>query len=198
MMGKLTLSSRIIATLLGESPFETAWSQFVSKVTGKNNFSMNYAMEHGNKYESEAVEMYKLVTKNEVETPKNIFKHDKYDFITGAIDGIVNDNIILEIKCPYRNQYPEMNESFEICKFYWCQVQIYMEILDKDETHFVEYYRKLDNNISFRWKIIKRDKEWFAMILPKAIKFYDEIKLYREIGIEKHPVQAAIDNWNDK
>jgi hypothetical protein len=175
-MTRLTLSARIIGTLLGYSPFQSSWAQFVEKVTGKSTFCMNDAMRHGNKYEDQ-----------------------EFVYITGKLDGIVTmadgKRIVLEVKCPYRNTLPDSNlTDFEVSKFYWAQMQIYMEILDLDEAHYVEYYRK-EGRVLFRWKSVIRDKDWFKSVLDQIKRFHKEIEQYKEKGIEEHPVYKTIGNW---
>ena len=202
----VTLSSRTIGTLLGYSPFQTPWECFLEKVTKNCKFSTNAAMSHGIKYENEAVQLYTLSTKNKVDLPNNIFKHKDNNWMTGKVDGIVNlkdgKKAILEVKCPYRKKWPDVQKEWNVDKFYWCQVQLYMEILNLDSTHFVEYYRhpeKLQSGESlFRWKTINRDTNWFNSQFPKIEKYYKEICLYSEIGIDRHPVYKSIKEWEDK
>lgn len=198
---KITLPSRIIATLLGKSPWQTPWQCFVERVTGKCNFSTNAAMQHGLKYESDAVEVYKLHTKNRVQLHKETFHHPEFHFITGKIDGLITTKngkkAILEVKCPFTKKFPNPNEDFcEISNFYWTQVQIYMEILGVGETHFVEYYRQ-ENRSLFRYQIIYRDLMWFQETIPKIKKFHREITHYKNIGIEMHPVYEVIQRWEN-
>ncbi len=200
-MRKVTLSARTIGTLLGKSPWQTPWQCFIEKVTGNSAFSTNAAMQHGLRYESQAVDSYRIHTKNEVETPTKTFVHPSYSFITGKIDGLVTkDNgkkAILEIKCPYTKKFPDSNDQeWSVKDFYWIQVQIYMEILNVNETHFVEYYID-DNRSLFRMKTITRDKQWWFDNQPTIENRYKEILLYKEIGLEKHPVYRTIKLWEN-
>lgn len=195
-MKKITLSSRTIGALLGKSKWKTPWETFVEKITGRNNFCTTTAMSHGIKYENEALKQYENHTGNKVDGKGKLIVHPEYSYITGKIDGFVDDSgILLEVKCPYTKKFPDPNEEeWDIDDFYWVQVQIYMEIMRVNETHFIEYYR--DSNRSFfRYKSIYRDSEWFAGVYPKIEKYYDEIIQYKEIGIDNHPIYKMIGEW---
>ena len=48
-----------------------------------------------------------------------------------------------------------------------------------------------DENYTINIVEVKRDREWFARELPKMKEFWDNIKLYREIGIESHPKYSS-------
>ena len=199
---RVTLSARTIGTLLGKNPWQTPWQCFVEKVTGKSAFSTNAAMQHGLRYEKQAVDVYKVQTQHEVETPKETFVHPSYSFITGKIDGLITKKdgkkAILEVKCPYTKKFPDSNDKdWEVKEFYWIQVQIYMEILNIGETHFVEYY--FDNNRSlFRSQVIFRDQHWWHINQPKIERWYKEIVFYKDMGLEMHPVYEVIKQWERK
>lgn len=188
------LSARTIGTLLGKSRWQTPWQCFCEKVTGIRSFSTNAAMNHGLKYEKTALDIYSIHTGNEYSMVGKSIAHPSYDFITGKIDGFVESkDILLEVKCPYNKKMPD---EFVVDDFYWIQVQIYMEILNINETHFIEYYRTNDVS-SMRYKSIFRDKKWFEEIFPNIDKYYNEINLYKEIGIKNHPVYKVVDDWED-
>ena len=162
-MSNFNISARNIGSLLGKCPWNDRWKTFLKIV--KINKDSSKATQHGIKYESEAINMYKLVSgNNDITIDKKICRHPKYKHLTGQVDGIVNlendKKAILEVKCPYTDII--FNPlKFEVKELYWIQVQIYMEIHNIDICHFCEYYRFDDNNIFFRWKEIERDIKWF-------------------------------------
>lgn len=206
---KITLSARTIGTLLGYNKRNTPWKHFVEKSTKSYSTTSIQAINHGNKYEREAIHMYSLVTGRNVSLVNTLFYHKEYKWLTGAVDGIVdlgnNNKAILEVKCPYVKQFPNPNQKdWGIDDFYWSQVQIYMEILGIDKTHFVEYYRKepalaeeetCGQSYLLRWKNIKRDRAWFRDNLPVIERYYKEITYFTENGIEKHPIYDAMKKW---
>lgn len=196
----LKLSSRTIGTLLGFSRWQTPWQCFKEKVTKKSFCNITPAMLHGIKYEKDAIAIYSIHTKNKCSMFGKSIEHPKYSFITGKIDGFIEDkNILIEVKCPYKKKnFDEnmFNKNFNIDKFYWVQVQIYMEIMNINETHFIEYYRS-DNVSHMRYKSIFRDKQWFIDTIPMIKRYYNEILFYKKVGIDKHPVENFIKNWEN-
>ncbi len=202
-MNKLTLSARTVATLLGKSPWNSSWNHFKEKVTKKCSFSTSTAMQHGLKYESEALMMYQIQSGNFlINHPNKTLTHPDFEWLTGKIDGIAvkkgnGEQVIIEVKCPYSKKFPNPNENdWKPIDFYWIQVQLYMEILNINETHFCEYYKD-NSRCMFRWKVITRDKSWFEKNIPKILKIKDEILHYRKVGIDEHIVQKTINEWEE-
>lgn len=200
-MDKTTLSSRTVATLLGKSPWKSSWTHFKEKVTKKCLYSTSPAMQHGLRYESQALLMYQIESGNSFMTHSNkTLSHPEYVWLTGKVDGIAKkkdseEMVIVEVKCPYSKKFPDPNENdWNPIDFYWIQVQVYMEILDINETHFCEYYKDIERSM-FRWKVIYRDNSWFEKNIPKISKIRDEIIYYKEFGIDEHIVQKTINEW---
>lgn len=174
-MSNFNISARNVGSLLGKCPWNDRWKTFLKII--KNSKESSKATQHGIKYESEAIDMYKLVSgNNSITIDKKIFRHPKYKHLTGQVDGIVNlDNnkkVILEVKCPYTDIIFDPLK-FEVKELYWIQVQIYMEIHNVDLCHFCEYYRFDNNNIFFRWKEIERDPIWFDELIKTMDNFID-------------------------
>ena len=79
----------------------------------------------------------------------------------------------------------------KIPKYYEAQVQINLEVCDLEEAAFIEYRpaSMTDNKEPILNVVhIKRDKLWFAEILPTLEKLWKEIMHYREAGVETHPM----------
>ena len=174
-MSNFNISARNIGSLLGKCSWNDRWKTFMKVV--KDNRKSTKATQHGIRYESEAIDMYKVVSGNKsVTIDKKIVRHPKYKHLTGQVDGIVDldddRKAILEVKCPYTDIIFDPLK-FEVKPLYWIQVQIYMEIHNVDICHFCEYYRFDDNNIFFRWKEIDRDPEWFEELVGVMDNFMD-------------------------
>jgi hypothetical protein len=107
---------------------------------------------------------------------------------------------IIEVKCPLKSDRAETLTLDNIPKYYWSQCQVYMEMLDCDTTHYVEYYIE-PNGKKNSGKIyileIKRDKQWWDSSLPKIMAFYEEMKKYCEKGsLNSHPIRIAEQKWD--
>jgi len=152
-----------LSNILGANKWKSAWSEFL-RLNGKTSLNPS---QHGSKYESEAIEVYKAVTGNSVRTGCSTVTHPKYTFLNGQIDGLVTTpsgkQAVLEVKCPQpRNLNPMV---FVVPHSYWLQMQAYMELYELDEAHYCEYYKIGDANVHFRWKTVRREKQWTRDIL---------------------------------
>lgn len=208
-----TITARDFSSILNLNPFETAYECLKSKII-KKNFYGNKFTEHGNKYESYAIKMYENYTGNKVETQQLSCKHPKYEWITGRVDGVTilnkqpqkqkkrklnaNMDCIVEIKCPMKKpEAPLTHKTIPI--YYWIQCQVYMNILNYDIAHYVEFYIN-PNDDQDKGEIfyleIQRDKKWWKTTLPKIKKFYKEVLKYHENGnLENHPIRIEEKKW---
>ena len=213
------INARDFATILNINPYQTPFQLLESKIENKYPFFGNKFTEHGNKYEKVAIKTYEIETGNEVDSKQKNTKHKQYDWITGRYDGVTcikkkktkkrkrqeyeNENeqpiCIIEIKCPLKKDRIEPLTIDNIPKYYWSQCQVYMNMLDCDTAHYVEYYIEpnADEQSGKLYYIeIKKDNQWWEESLPKIEKFREEIKKYFEKGsLDEHPVRIAEKEW---
>ena len=188
------LTSSDAASILGINPYSKYEDVLFDKCGISKEFKGNVATLHGQKYEDSAIELYSrtigvknynfgLITYDQVHKEKETY-NSEYSFLAGSPDGIsefddLSETILLEVKCPYRRKI----KMGEIPKYYVPQVQLNMFICDLEVADFIEYKPPDVLNIVR----INRDDEWLNENLPKLKNFWDEVKYYREVGIEKHP-----------
>lgn len=118
------------------SPFDTLESYIINKCDSYFNigkgFVSNKYTEWGNKYEPIAVQLY-TKEKNTHVLEFGFIQHSRLKWLGASPDGITNDGIMLEIKCPYSRKlssYPPI--------YYWVQCQIQMEVCNLNECDFLE------------------------------------------------------------
>ena len=205
------LTSSDAASALGINPY-SSYDELVFKKCGIcKPFTGNVATRHGEKYEDEAIEHYcnvmgmvnyefGLIPYSDV-TREN---HDhQLDFLAGSPDGIAlpcvynssTKPVLLEVKCPFRRKPIQ-----GYCpKYYYPQVQLNMLICNLEISDFIEYIPKTKK--LYITRIFKND-EWIQNNIPKLIKFWDEVKMYRTQGINTHPdyekTKARIDKYLKK
>jgi hypothetical protein len=86
----------------------------------------------GNKYESVAVLIYEY--RNNVKVLEfGCLKHPFINFLGASPDGITEDGIMLEIKCPSTREITGIPPPY-----YWCQVQGQLEVCELDRCDFLE------------------------------------------------------------
>ena len=192
------ISSRDFATILGENPYETPWTLLEKKVENKHRFTGNSFTQHGIKYEKEAIETYEYYSTTKVNSDLKNMKHKDYEFITGRPDGISDSECIIEIKCP--NKKKDKLTPEEIPRQYFYQCQVYMEMMNREICHYVEYYANEKTQArDFQYCSIIRDRQWFKTIMPIIQKFHEEIKKYCDLGncLDTHPIRLCQTAWEN-
>lgn len=86
----------------------------------------------GQRYESIASDIYSLMNKVKV-LEFGLISHETLDWLAASPDGITEEGIMLEIKCPYRRKITGIPPLY-----YYQQVQIQLEVTDLDYCDFLE------------------------------------------------------------
>jgi putative phage-type endonuclease len=153
--------------ILGCSPFSTreqTLKEMLSMATGRGSmFRGNVATQWGNMHEKDGIDWYESRT-GWIVTPYGFFVHPEYDWLGYSPDGVVNENVLIEVKCPYSQKIPD-----HIPEHYFAQVQIGMEVLDLDSCDFI--YWTPNEQRAFT---LHRDPHWFAKNLTKLKSFVDD------------------------
>ncbi len=88
---------------------------------------------HGKLYEPIATRFYSI-NKNCNVNEFGLITHSKLPWLAASPDGITDDGVMLEIKCPLSRKIILDSIPFG----YWLQTQIQMEVCDLDECDFLE------------------------------------------------------------
>jgi len=135
----------------------------------------------------------------EYNIPKTGKKRKRQTFDNNTANKRKKNMCILEVKCPLKPDRKEPLTIDNIPKYYWSQCQVYMEMLDCDTTHYVEYYiepKGKKNSGKIYILEIERDKQWWKESLPKILAFYEEMKLYCDKeSLDTHPIRVAEKKW---
>lgn len=212
------INARDFAIILDLDPYMTSYELLENKVENKHPFFGNKFTDHGIKYERIALNMFEKETNNIVDDKQSNIKHSQYSWITGRVDGVLKNEKyidenkhkkrkinykIVEVKCPYkldRDKNIYLTED-TMPKHYWAQCQVYMEMMNIDETIYIEFYIKPDaseDSGKLYYTTVKRDKQWWEDSLPKIQLFYEEMVKYCNIGsLETHPIRIAENIWKN-
>jgi putative phage-type endonuclease len=95
-------------------------------------FTGNAVTRHGNKYENIVSKIYEQKYNTRV-WEFGLIQHPAYSYIGASPDGITPDGVMVEIKCP---QMRKINGI--VPRYYWCQVQVQLEVADLEECDFFE------------------------------------------------------------
>jgi len=165
------LTASDLASALGVNFFKGPDSLILEKC-GYKKFSGNENTARGIRLEPIVRDMYdaKYNTKtHEI----GLLVHPEYQWLGGSPDGVTNEGILIEIKCP-KKLCPKIPE------YYYPQVQLLMEIMDLEECDFVQYCEEKDSMTVLR---VPRSREWFREKLPIMKRFWDTVLYKREHGL---------------
>jgi putative phage-type endonuclease len=167
------------ASAIGDNHYESIDS-FVKKKVLKTKWGGNAATAHGTLLEPFVRDLYDQRF-GKTTTEIGLVQHPDYPFIGGSADGITDDGILLEIKCPLTRKI-----EHKVPKYYMPQIQLLLEILDFEDCDFVQYRPAGpagDPPEEFDVVRVKRDREWFKQKLPILQAVWDKVLKGREHGL---------------
>ncbi|MBO0477931.1 YqaJ viral recombinase family protein [Vagococcus sp. DIV0080] len=158
-----------IATVLGLNKWHSPYQLWLEK-TGQIEleFRESEPAYWGNVLEEVVANEFQERTGKKVRRRNQVFIHTDYPFLRANIDrDVVGENAILE--CKTANAYLAKDwEEEEIPLAYICQVQHYMNVLNRDYA----YIAVLIGGQKFIWKKIERDQELIDLITTRLIQFW--------------------------
>lgn len=143
--------------------YKIAWERLlkegnISDGLGRMNVN-SAAMSHGNDFEPEAILKYIERTGNDVNYEQAFVKHD--DWIGGTPDGYVDDDGLIEVKCPYNggNHLQCILTGQVYNSDYIYQMQGYLWITGRQWCDFVTYDPDLIESLQLNIIRVPRDEE---------------------------------------
>lgn len=181
-----------ISSAIGENPYEST-DAFIKKKVLRTKWAGNAATAHGTLLEPLVRDMYDEMTGRKTHEI-GLVQHRLYPWLGASPDGITEDGILVEIKCPLSRKI-----EAKVPKYYLPQVQLQLEITDLEVCDFVQYrpqgtitediggeiLTRLDPSKPREFVIVqvKRDRNWFAANLPVMQKAWDRIVAGRTRGL---------------
>lgn len=161
----VTIGGGDVASLLGVNPY-CSRDLLVSRksAVGKRR---NPALDHGTRYEGEAIELDEREFGKTVLRPPHRY-HTEYPFLGCSPDGVTTDEELLEVKCPLTRKV-----SSRVPPMYMPQLQISLEILDLEMAHYVEY---VVHSCFLQVIEVERDRKWFRKHLGTLCSAAKEIE----------------------
>ncbi len=127
--GMITASD--LATAINENPYSSPFD-LIKKKCKLTGYQPNKFTEWGVKYEPVADLIYEYKYHKKI-IEFGLLKHDTIDILGASPDGITNDGIMVEIKCPFSREITGI-----VPHYYWVQIQIQLEVCDLEWCHFEE------------------------------------------------------------
>lgn len=153
-----------------------------------SNFTGNVYTKYGSDNEDNALNDFMKIVGITVKSC-GLFVHRNYPFLAASPDGLIADDGIVEIKCPYkaRNLLPEDAIEQKLIQFatfvdgnfrlkrsdkYYYQVQGQLFVTGRKFCYFIVWTPH-----GFLYEKIERDEECWRKMLPKLERFYFEYLL---------------------
>lgn len=148
--------------------YKIAWERLlkqgnISNGLGRLNVSSR-EMQHGNDYEGQALLKFQEETGLEVVPNTGFHKHD--DWIGGTPDAFVEDDAIVEVKCPWNggNHIYSLLNKVVYNDDHMYQIQGYLWITGRKKCYFVTYDPDLIDELQLNIIEVGRDEEMISGI----------------------------------
>jgi len=162
-----------ISSAIGENPYESI-DAFIKKKVLRTKWAGNAATAHGTLLEPLVRDMYDEMTGHKTHEI-GLVQHRVYPWLGASPDGITEDGILVEIKCPLTRKI-----EAKVPKYYLPQVQLQLEITDLEECDFIQYRPEPKEFVIVR---VKRDRDWFAKNFEAMQKAWNRIVTGRDHGL---------------
>ena len=170
------------ASAIGESRYESE-DAFVKKKVLRTKWAGNAATAHGTLLEPFVRDLYDQKF-NRKSHEIGLVQHREYPWLGASPDGVTEDGILVEIKCPLTRKIEP-----KVPAHYLPQVQLQLEITDLDECDFVQYRPASAEGAvparpeEFVVVRVHRDREWFARALPILERVWKRVLKGRAEGL---------------
>jgi putative phage-type endonuclease len=173
--GRITASS--VGAILGLSPFmkpKDVMRQMVREYHGEEReFQGNAATNYGTNHEPLALADYELQY-NKVEL---CGFYTKGTALGASPDGLIGDDGLIEIKCPYslKDKLEPQFKSIDEQPHYYAQIQFQLYCTDRTWCDFYQWSARVH-----KLERVEINEEWLDKNLPKLGDFYAEYLIERE------------------
>jgi putative phage-type endonuclease len=172
--GRVTGS--VVGAILGLSPHMTREDVMRSMVReyhgADSEFSGNVATQWGTFHETGAIQDFQMETGMKV-VPCGFFTH--VDWLGASPDGLVGDDALIEVKCPFSKRDGGEFKSIDEQPHYHAQMQIQMFVTERSMTYFWQWAPH-----GHMLEVVKRDDGWLDDNIPVLFAFYEEYLKERE------------------
>jgi putative phage-type endonuclease len=133
-------------------------------------FQGNIATQYGVIHEAEALQDYEALTGASV-IKASFCVHDNFPWLGASPDGFVDDDTVLEIKCPFglRDHLEPVFKDIKSQKHYYAQVQVQMFVTNRTMCHFYQWSQH-----GYLLETVQYDSDYISEIFPILQGFFQE------------------------
>lgn len=132
----------------------------------ESEFTGNAATEWGKFHEDGAQSEFEMETGKKV-VQCGFFPH--HDWLGASPDGMVDEDAVIEIKCPFRLRDGGEHKGIAEQPHYYAQMQIEMYCSDRSKAYFWQWAPH-----KTKLEVVDRDEWWLDEHIPRLFNFYEK------------------------
>lgn len=169
---KKRVTGSVAGAILGlckwRTPADVMRAMVRDALGAEREFVGNIATEYGQNNEQNALDDFELETGLSVDDVGFVI-HPEIDWMGASPDGLVNDDAVLEIKCPYFKRDGGEFLSYIDQPHYYAQMQLEMFCTGRKKCFFYQW-----SAYSSRIEVIEFSQPWIDANLPRLEAFYQQ------------------------
>lgn len=179
-IGKVTASRVADIIAKTKSGYSTSRDNYMAqlvceRLTGQKGESFtNAAMQHGTETEPLARAAYEAL-KDVLVDEVGFVPHPSIKMAGASPDGLVNDDGLLEIKCPNTATHIDTLLSESVPTKYFTQMQFQMACTGREWCDFVSFDNRLPEELQLFVKRVPRDDVYIRLIEAEIVQFIAEL-----------------------
>ena len=181
-LGHVTASnvSKVLAKGEGKTRDAYKWQLISERLTGviEEGYT-NSEMQHGKDTEFQARMAYEI-DKNVFVQQVDFIKHKHLLWVGVSPDGLVEQDGMVEIKCPKTVTHLNTLKTKEVPKTYVPQMQMQMWVTERKWNDFVSFDPRLPTHLQYICIRLEKDDKFIKMMEQEILTFLESI--YVEIG----------------
>jgi len=137
------------------------------------------AIRHGNDWEPYAIEEFEKKKGLLVLPLTGFVQHPTINYMGGTPDGLIGDDAIIEVKCPFNSENHLINLVYnnqQFTKDYFYQVQGYLEITQRKKCYCVSFDPRFPQHLRLKITEIERDETTINAILERESIINEMVK----------------------
>lgn len=133
------------------------------------------SLDWGNENEPKAIERYENITGNLV-IPTDYIQHSNVPYVCGTPDGLISDDGVIEVKCPYNpeNHFENLYSGSQLDLYEW-QGQGYLWITGRKWFDFVSFDPRYKYLLQIKIIRVERDQEKIDMLAERIDILENEV-----------------------
>lgn len=160
------------------------------KLTGQREEGYtNAAMQRGTDLEPVARSLYEIQY-DVVVTEVGFTLHPEYDCTGASPDGLVDDDGLVEIKCPNTAQHIACIQSGNPDRKYWWQMQHQMACTGRQWCDFVSFDDRLPDSLQLFVARVDRDDQAISEMMDEILEFAGELEALEQSMLTKMEAAA--------